>query len=129
MLGPHRTIVAFLVAPLVAASALAAPAFIIGQADIVVTLGWIFIAYVFCAVPLIIFGTPMYLVLACLSWLNLWSILITGIAIGAISALAVRLPSGPGPRDFELFVSIGALASLVFWAIWRVGRPVGIKAL
>lgn len=115
----NRTILAFLIAPLVAAIALGTMPLISGQNDIVAIAILIFIFYFYCAAPLIVFGVPIYLLLKCFGWINFFSIMTTGIGLGAVAAFGLRLPSLPELRDFELFISSGALASFVFWVIWR----------
>lgn len=125
MSGPNRTILAFLVAPLVAASALGVLTLMSGNTDIVMILGLVLICYFYCAAPLFIMGTPIYLLLKFIGWLNFWSILATGIGIGALATLGLRFPSVPEQRDLLVFASVGALASFVFWIIWRSGDGKG----
>ena len=114
-----RTIAGFLVAPFASAFMLWAAGVLWRNEDPIATLGLIPILYLFAAAPLVIVGTPIYLVLRRLDCLNVWSILVSGACIGALASIGLRLPSPPTTHDIELFACVGTLTSLVFWFIWR----------
>ena len=114
-----RTIAGFLVAPFASAVMLWAVGVLWRNADPVATLGLIPILYLFTAAPLIVVGTPIYLVLRRFDGLNVWSILASGAGAGSLAAIGLRLPSLPTTHDIELCACVGTLTSLVFWLIWR----------
>ena len=97
-----RTIAGFLVAPFASAFMLWTVGVLWRNADPAATLGLIPIFYLFAAAPLIVFGTPIYLVLRRLDCLNVWSILASGAGVGILASIGLRLPSPPATHDIEL---------------------------
>lgn len=115
-------IFAFLVALLIASITAAGLTINPYQPDFITILGLIPIFYFFSALPTFFFGIPIYFFVAKRGWLNLWSILMGGIAIGAIYSFILHLPSMPQMHDFVVTVPIGAVSALTFWLVWRGSR-------
>lgn len=116
------TIAAFFVAPLAIAVVMAFWGVPAKEYDLISALSLIPVFYFFAALPLIIFGVPAYFVLNHLHRINLLTLLMSGCLIGAISALALRLPGIPEANDFKVCMMLGFLGSFFFWVCWRRGR-------
>ena len=126
--GPLFTILAFLVAPLVAALCLAVISPLDGHAintDIEFIFGLGALFYVYALVLSSVLSVPIYLLLRKLRLIQWWSTMLAGGVIGA--CLLVLLNAQALITDLPLVVAwafIGALSAFVFWLIWRVGHHV-----
>ena len=70
---------------------------------------------------MVTFAVPMYLLLNSKGLVNLWTSLAVGALVGALFAVTLRWPR-PHANDVMFMASIGSLAALAFWLVWRTGR-------
>jgi hypothetical protein len=124
MLGMNRrnsTILGFLVAPLVSAVLLTGVAG--GNIGYVSSIGLLPATYVFALGVALLIGLPAYLLINRFGKITWWSALLVGVFCGIVGSITYRLPNELRIVDFYLMVPIGGLSALVFWVIWRWGKP------
>jgi hypothetical protein len=113
---PIATALAFLIAsifPAVVLTILEVPE---GYLDVKAFLGWTLIAYFFTFGVTVVIGLPAYLLLKRFHLVTWWSAMLTGILGGVVM---VYMSKSLTPS----VVPVGGLAGLVFWLIWRCGKP------
>ena len=115
------TVLGFAVAPLVAGFVNAAVGVAVGIFDSESLLFYFFTALVGSAFLMVCFAVPTYLLLNRKGLVNLWTSLAAGALIGTLFAVTLGWPI-PQANDAMLMASIGALAALAFWLVWRTGR-------
>lgn len=87
----------------------------LGLFEFVAFAGFFFLCTLLVAV---LFGGPLLLVLRRVSLIRWWTVTISGLLIGAgVAALFYR----SAVSLQLLFASTGAVAGLVFWAVWKTG--------
>lgn len=88
-----------------------------------------FLVFSFSLVPAFVFGGILFVVLRSFQVVRWWSAALGGVVVGAL--VGALFPSGPGALSFlAICVFAGAVAGLVFWAVWRAGmryRPRGVE--
>ncbi|WP_124457841.1 hypothetical protein [Variovorax sp. KBW07] len=92
-----------------------------GDRDLGSIAGTFLVAYFFAAAATAVLGIPMFFVLNKLKLVRWWSATVSGILVGAITLLAVRVG---GSIDFSTllrFALLGGGAGLLFWIVWRMG--------
>jgi hypothetical protein len=111
-----RTIIAFLVASFVPALIGAAltpipprSAFLVGF-------------YAYSLLAALLFGVPAFLILRYLGLIRWWTATGTGLLVGALLGLVLRLPYPPEARDVLIMGLSGTATGLTFWLIWKLGR-------
>jgi hypothetical protein len=117
-----RAVISFLVAPLFPAAMLGLLTPITGgviNTDPVSILGLMPVGYFFSAVATALLGVPAFLLLKHFDLVRWWSAIASGLVIGALVAIAIRLPSVVQARDLLVMVPIGGASALIFWLIWR----------
>jgi hypothetical protein len=112
---------------LLAASVLPAVCFAIlyplsGQRDLHSVAGTFVVSYFFTAAATLILGAPAFLLLNRLNLVRWWS----AAGFGALAGVAMLLTT-TSSLQVELvpaigLATLGAMAGLVFWMFWRVGR-------
>jgi hypothetical protein len=86
-----------------------------GLLDIAALAGFL---YLYTLLVAVLFGGPLFLLLRRASLIRWWTAGIVGLLIGAgVAALFYRSET---PVQL-LFAATGAVAGLVFWAVWRTG--------
>jgi hypothetical protein len=122
------TVVAFLVAPLIAAFSLSVAGSVetgLTNFSLLVLLGWTVVFYFYAALATAVLGLPSFLLLRKLGVVRWWSAILVGIAVGIVVFVLVD-PRGLAavlsePRSI-VWGGIGALSAFAFWAIWRRGQ-------
>ena len=112
------TVVAFLLAPLVPPMVLAILSPLV--TDIGSFLKWTSIFYFYSALATTIFGIPVFLALRQFKLINVWTAILSGFFIGLVVAVCLHFP--PLPAEAIRMAVLGAIATFVFWAIWRTGH-------
>src|SRR3569833_339909 len=117
-----RTLIAFLAAALVPSviAAIATP--LAPTPDIPGTIGLVPVFLFFSALPTIVFGLPMYLLLHHFRLVRFWSTSGVGFCIGALMAVMTRSPGTAREREILIMAATGAVSGLVFWLVWRPGH-------
>ena len=120
------TAVAFLVAPLVAASIMALSGFAQsgGVAEsAALVLGWTFVFYFYALVATLVIGLPGFIVLRKFGLVRWWSSTASGFLIGSLVLIAIE-PSAvtSRPNDFAIWGGIGGLSAFVFWLVRLFGQ-------
>jgi hypothetical protein len=116
------TIVGFVVASIIPAAAVS----IITPLGEVRSLGSIAatfaVTYHFSALFTVGLGLPVFLCLRRFGPGNWRIVLAVGALLGALVAVALRLPNHPDPYDLIFTMPLAAASALAFWLIWRRGR-------
>jgi len=134
--SPNRaatsTVVAFLLAPLVASvgvSLVGSLAAGVPQFTVVDIVGWALILYVYAACAAMVLGLPSYFVLLKLGAIRWWSTALVGCLVGLVVFVVVNANGLAGLATQTRLASswgiIGALAAITFWVIWRWGHREG----
>ena len=83
----------------------------------------------FSLLPAFVFGGILFVVLRSFHLVRWWSAALGGVAVGAL--VGTLFPSGAGALEFlAICVFAGAVAGLVFWAVWSAGmrhRTLGVE--
>jgi hypothetical protein len=111
-------LVGFFAASLVPAILFAVFSPVAQLSDIAATFGWLVFFYFFSAVAVLLLGVPAFLLLNRLGWVRWWSVLVTGLAGGAVVGFMVRWPNTQ-TNDLIVMGGAGMAAALAFWLIWR----------
>jgi hypothetical protein len=117
----NRVVVGFVAAALFPAAAfgLLSPAI---EGNLISGLGLVPIFFFFSGVATAVLGVPAFLLLNHFGMVRWWSAIASGIVIGTVVALAIRLPNVVQPRDLLVMVPMGGVSALIFWLIWRPGH-------
>lgn len=124
------TLLAFGIAPVVPALPLAYLTQIMpGDPTIVSVFGFTIIGYFFACLPTAILGFPLYVLADRLNLVRWWSTLIGGAAIGLMVFLVIAPATSSDlasasfdRRAFSLYVALGALAGVIFFAVRAIAR-------
>jgi hypothetical protein len=87
------------------------------------------ILYFFYALQILVFGLPAFLLLKKYGLISWWSAMGTGATIGVIDSAAVVGTDGSWTDGLWVTVPAGALVTLTFWLIWRVGRDPDTRSI
>jgi hypothetical protein len=117
-------IVGFVVAPLISALILSATTRLFEPSDIVARIGMVPVFYYFSAIATALLGMPAFFLFFRFRIIRWWSILGSGLAIGALMGVIVGTPSRAQVPDMLLMATAGAASALGFWLIWRQGREI-----
>lgn len=115
------TLIAFLTAPAIPPLVGAVITPQTREFDIVTILIFATIAYMVSAAAAALLGAPIFFSLRRINLVRWWSALVAGFAIGVVMAVLVRLPNLAHAQEIILMGIEGAVAGLVFWAIWKQG--------
>jgi CDP-diglyceride synthetase len=115
-------VVGFLVAPLVAAVILSATTRLFEPTDIIGRAGMLPVFYSFAVAPTLLLGLPAFLIFRRLRMLRWWSVMGTGMLIGALMGTIVGAQSHAQNFNMLLMGGIGAVAAGAFWLIWMSAR-------
>lgn len=85
-------------------------------------LGLLPIFYFFAILATLIFAVPAYLALKYFKKINFTTIIVSGLVIGTVVAVIIRLPSPLQTSDLTVSLTEGAFSSLWFWFIQRLGK-------
>jgi hypothetical protein len=121
--------VAFLVAPLVAAFGVALAGFVrstLADLNLFDLAIWTFVFYIYAAWAAILLGLPSYFLMRKLKIIRWWSTMLVGLIIGILVFVLVD-PRGivavwVNPGGVALWGGIGAVSAFTFWVIWRYGH-------
>jgi len=116
------TLLGFLVAPLVPVFVGVARAPPSKSADLGVFVVMGVIVYCYSCFLTALFGVPIYLLLDRKRLVRWWSAMLTGLFVGCLIAVLLRLPHPALIADFLVQAPTGALAGIVFWLIWSRGK-------
>ena len=114
------TVLGFAVAPFAAGVVNAAVGVCIGDGEPFKLLFYFSTALVYAVFLVVIFAVPTYRLLNRIGLVNLWTSVAAGALIGALFGVTLRSP--PQASEVMLMASIGTLAALAFWLVWRTGR-------
>jgi hypothetical protein len=112
---------AFLISPLIAVAVGAAFTPAGSWLDPVTDLVFALIAYLITLAVGILFGVPIFLLLAKARLINWWMSIFAGFAVGFVMAVLIRLQSTLQLHDVVVLGSEGAASALSFWVIWKTG--------
>jgi len=87
------------------------------------TVGFGAIAILGTVIVLVWFALPMFLLLHKYNAINWWTCGLAGILIGAVVAEIFFAPDLSNLDGLVRLSLAGGASALVFWAIWRTGRP------
>jgi hypothetical protein len=91
----------------------------IGRGEGLIAWGLIPIFYFFALLTTGFLGVPSFLLLRHFNLISWWSTAITGLFIGTLVGVILRLPSAPNVHDLIPPMLIGATSAISFWVIWR----------
>jgi hypothetical protein len=117
----NATSAAFLIAPLVPSmlSAVLSP---IGSHWALATLvGFFVISYLITLAFEVALGLPILLLMARFRLVRWWTALISGLIVGVVVAIALRLPNLVEVRDVLVLGLEGAASAFTFWVVWILG--------
>jgi hypothetical protein len=115
-------VLGFAVAPLISAVILSATTRLVDRFDIVARIGMVPVFYFFSALATIVLGLPAFLLFSRFGMVRWWSILGSGLLIGALMGAIVGKPNRAQVPDMLLMAAGGTVAALGFWLIWRQGQ-------
>lgn len=118
-------VLGFVVAPLISALVLSATTRLFAPLDVVGRIGMVPVFYYFSAGATILLGLPAFLLFLHFKIIRWWSILGSGLAIGALMGVIVGAQNGAQVPDALLMATAGAASALGFWLIWRRAREAG----
>ena len=115
-------------APLVVAIGMLVPTGAAPPADLLTSLGFLPLLYLFALWSVILLGLPMYLLGRRLRLVRWWSAAIAGALAGAMADILIRDLRLPASDELLRFAVIGAAAGFSFWGTLHVtdrrwGRP------
>ena len=116
-------IIGLIVASVIPAAVLASLGPLDGEYHVHSILLSFLVFYPFSAAATGLLGLPAFLVLRPFRPGHWWSVSATGLLLGVLVAVIIRLPNRPNPHDFPVFGALGSLATLAFWGIWRRATP------
>ena len=116
------TVLGFCIASVVPAAWLSLTAPLSGVLDVHSVVGTFIVLYFFSALATILFGVPSFLLLRRWGRINWWSVLATGLCLGAIVAVVIRLPNRLDVHDLFTMAPLAAVSAFAFWLIWRTGK-------
>ena len=87
-----------------------------------IALGLIPIFYFFSAAATLFFGMPVFFLLRHFNLINWWSSISSGLFVGGLTGVVLRLPNSSRFQDLLLPMAIGSTSALVFWLIYRLGK-------
>jgi hypothetical protein len=111
--------IGFLVAAAIPAAALTASGLFWGPFGTENAVGLFCVLYVYSAMLTILIGLPAFFLFRPFRPGHWWSVSMTGLFLGILTSVILRLPGDPDPHDFILFGPVGAATVFVFWLIWR----------
>jgi hypothetical protein len=117
------TTLGFIVASMLPATYLAIGYPISGERDLSSIVGSFLVIHFFVSLATLLLGVPAYLALRRLRLIRWWSATFGGALIGAAALQSVVSRGHFEPAMVLRYAMLGAAAGLVFWAIWRSGRP------
>jgi hypothetical protein len=78
----------------------------------------------FLTMAMAVLGLPAFLILRRFNLVRWWSALASGLAIGTLMAVLVRLPGSPRFDEMALSMTLsGAASGLAFFLIWNTSKP------
>jgi hypothetical protein len=122
----NYTVVALLVAPLVAAVGLPLWGFVSDGGlteSFASVIAWTFIFYWYALVATVIIGLPCFLLLRKIRLVKWWSSLASGFLVGLLVLLAID-PNAAStrPNDIGVWGGIGGISAFVFWLVRLYGQ-------
>jgi hypothetical protein len=117
-------VVGFVVAPLISAVILSATTRLVEPSDIVARVGMVPIFYYFSAMATVVLGLPAFFLFVRFRIVRWWSVLASGLAIGALMGAIVGAQNHAQLPDALLMAAAGGASAIGFWLIWRQGRAI-----
>jgi hypothetical protein len=111
-------IVGFVVSSLVPTIVFALFTPVAGRFDFEAALGALPVFFFFSALVTALLGVPSFLVLFRLRLVRWWSALATGLSIGILVGLLLRIPNAVQVRDLLVMGTTGGISALAFWFVW-----------
>ena len=125
----YKTALAFLTASIVPALYLAVVYPLSGVHDWWSVLGTFFVFYYFAAAATVLLGLPAFLVLRKFNLVTWWSSLGGGALVGVLAQIAVTSGRLDEPESLVRFATLGAIAGLAFWLVWRSWSPAATRGI
>jgi len=82
-------------------------------------LGLVPILFFFSGAATALLGVPAFLLLNHFGVVRWWSAAASGLVIGALVTLVIRMPNVVQLDDFLVVVPVGGVSAFAFWLIWR----------
>jgi hypothetical protein len=123
------SVLAFLIAPLIPAVAGAVLTPVTSGSGVnidpasVLGLTMVFAAFSYAAA--FVLAIPAFVALQRFGLVNVWSILLAGVLVGAAVSVLMRMPNAVTARDLVVTCSMGLCSAIVFWLVWRTGHGQG----
>ncbi|WP_157598077.1 MULTISPECIES: hypothetical protein [unclassified Rhizobacter] len=121
------TVLGFCAASAVPAAWLAVTSPLGGEFSLQSIAGTFIVLSFFSTLATCVLGLPAFLLLQRWNLVSWWSASLAGLGVGAVAAMAMRLPGPADPADLLTFSLLGGVAAVAFWAVWRVGRSAPVN--
>jgi len=77
---------------------------------------WVLVFLPYSIMATVLIAAPLFLIIARLGRVNLWSTLAGGLLVGAVVAVVMKLPGGwPSLSDLITMSLVGLVAAISFW--------------
>jgi hypothetical protein len=86
--------------------------------------GWSLIFYNFVFIAGVLLGGPLLYLGWRLRMIAWWSTLVSGFLAGALARIGLQASTAFSPEGVLLFGTLGGVAGLVFWLMWRMAKGV-----